>query len=160
VIGSYLHIPGESSTVASGTTSLAPATTTYDPWAARSTIVSYANEYGIDPSLPLAIGWQESGFNQSLVSYTGAIGVMQVEPYTGSHIADLLGRPFNLYNLDDNVHAGVYWLSVLLNYYGGNERLAIAAYYEGTRNIALHGLYRDTVQYVNDVLALQTRFGG
>lgn len=132
----------------------------YDPWAARSLIVSYARSYGIAPALPLAIGWQESGFNQNLVSKTGAIGVMQVEPYTGRHISTLLGRSFNLYQLDDNVHAGVYWLTRLLAYYGGNERLAAAAYYQGTRAIARYGLFQDTVQYVNSVMALKSNFGG
>jgi soluble lytic murein transglycosylase-like protein len=106
------------------------------------------------------VGWQESGFNQTLTSRTGAIGVMQVEPYTGIHISALLGRPFNLYNVDDNVHAGVFWLSHLLAYYGGNERLAIAAYYQGTRSIAEHGFFQDTIQYVADVLSLESSFGG
>lgn len=134
--------------------------TAYDPWQARALIVSYARQYGLYPALPLAIGWQESGFNQNMISRTGAVGVMQVEPYTGDHIAFLLGRSFNLYNIDDNIHAGVYWLATLLNYYSGNERLAVAAYYEGTRNIARYGFFQDTVQYVADVEALKSNFGG
>ena len=132
----------------------------YDPWLARSTIVDYANRYGIEPPLPLAVGWQESGFNQNLVSPTGAIGVMQVEPYTGRHIAALMGHPLNLHRLDDNIHAGVFWLSDLISYYGGDERLAVAAYYQGTKALARHGLYEDTLQYVNDVLSLKSSFGG
>lgn len=131
-----------------------------DPYGARASILRYAQLYGMEPSLPLAIAWQESGFNESLVSSTGAIGVMQVEPYTESHIRDLVGRDFNLYSTDDNVHAGIYWLSVLLRYYGGNERMAVAAYYEGTRALATHGFFQDTVQYVNNVMALKTSFGG
>jgi LysM repeat protein len=147
VIGSALDIPRT-------------WTAAYDPWHARSLIVSYARQYGIDPSLPLAVAWQESGFNQSTVSRTGAVGVMQVEPYTGSNIEALTGRSFDLYNTDDNIHAGVYWLDTLLNYYGGNERLAVAAYYQGTRNLQRYGFFQDTVQYVNDVEALKSTFGG
>jgi LysM repeat protein len=147
VIGSSLLIPSVT------------AATAYDPYAAKALIIQDAERFGIEPALPLAVAWQESGFNQSMVSRTGAIGVMQVEPYTGAHIEDLLGRQLNLYNLDDNVLAGVYWLSVLLRYYGGDERMAVAAYYEGTRAIAHHGLYQDTVQYVADVLALKSGFG-
>ncbi|MGH2448906.1 MAG: LysM peptidoglycan-binding domain-containing protein [Chloroflexota bacterium] len=129
-----------------------------DPWQARSLIGAYAGEYGVAPSLPLAVAFMESGFNQTLVSRTGAIGVMQVEPYTGQVIANLWRRPVNLYNVDDNVHAGVYWLSYLLGYYRGNEYMAVGAYYEGTKAIAHHGLYADTVRYVNDVLSLQRSF--
>jgi LysM repeat protein len=148
IIGQALTIPSASTPGA------------YDPYSARALIVRYANLYGIEPSLPLAIGWQESGFNQTMVSRTGAVGVMQIEPYTAAHIQALLGRRLNVYNVDDNVHAGVYWLGVLLRYYGGDERLAVAAYYEGTRAIARHGFFRDTVQYVNDVLSLKSSFGG
>jgi LysM repeat protein len=126
---------------------------------ARPIIERYAAYYGLDPTLPLAVAWEESGYNERVISPTGAIGVMQVEPYTADHINQLLGTSLNMYNLDDNIHAGVYWLSVLMRYYGGNERLAIAAYYQGTRSIARVGLFKDTVQYVANVVALQTRVG-
>lgn len=132
----------------------------YAPSAARSTISAYAQAYGIEAPLALAVGWQESGFNQSAVSGTGAVGVMQVEPYTAQRVSQLLDRPFNLYALDDNVHAGVFWLAHLVAFYGGNERLAVAAYYEGTKALARYGFFQDTVQYVNDVMALKTIFGG
>ncbi len=131
-----------------------------DPYGARASIIRYAQLYGMESSLPLAIAWQESGFNESLVSSTGAIGVMQVEPYTARTIRAQLGRAFNLYNTDDNVHAGVYWLSVLLRHYGGDERAAIAAYYEGGQALATHGYFRDTVQYVNNVMSLKNTFSG
>ncbi|HEX8918086.1 MAG TPA: LysM peptidoglycan-binding domain-containing protein [Chloroflexota bacterium] len=147
VIGSRLIIPR---------TWAAP----YDPWQARGLIATYARSYNIEPALPLAVAWQESGFNQNMISRTGAVGVMQVEPYTGSHISALLGRSFNLYNIDDNVHAGVYWLSTLVAYYGGDERMAVAAYYQGTKGIARHGLFRDTQQYVANVMSLKSSFGG
>lgn len=126
---------------------------------ARPIIERYAAYYGLDPTLPLAVAWEESGYNQNVISPTGAIGVMQVEPYTADHINQLLGLQLNMYNLDDNIHAGVYWLSVLVHYYGGNERLAIAAYYQGTRSISRVGLFQDTVHYVANVLALQSRVG-
>lgn len=130
-----------------------------DPYGARASIIRYSQLYGVDPSLALAIAWQESGFNESLVSATGAVGVMQVEPYTGRLIGGQLGRAFNLYNTDDNIHAGVYWLSVLLRQYGGNERTTAAAYYEGGLALAKHGYFRDTVQYVNNVMSLKNMFG-
>lgn len=126
----------------------------------RPLIVREAEWYGVAPSLALAIAWQESGFNQGLVSRTGAIGVMQVEPYTGAAVNRLLGHQLNLYSLYDNVQAGVFWLAHLLQYYGGNGRLAVAAYYQGSKALARRGFFADTVQYVSDVLALQARFAG
>jgi LysM repeat protein len=152
VIGSQLHIPGS--------TAAGYAATAYDPWTARSLIVQFANMYGLNPALPLAIGWQESGFNNNMISGTGAIGVMQVEPYTGVTISNILGRTMELHNVRDNVQAGVYWISNLVRYYGGDERLAVAAYYQGTRSLAHQGFYQDTYQYVANVLALKARFGG
>jgi LysM repeat protein len=153
VIGARLSIPGAS--VSSPSVAVA-----YNPSATRSLIVSYASYYGVEPAFALAISWQESGFNQNMISPTGAIGAMQVEPYTGTHIASLLGTPVNLYNVDENVRAGVYWLSVLLRYYGGNERWAAAAYYQGSRSLATRGWFIDTRQYVADVMSLRVSFGG
>ena len=86
--------------------------------------------------------------------------MMQVEPFTARHISRVLGRQLNIWNVTDNVYAGVYWLYVLLRYYGGNERLAVAAYYEGTRAMARYGMYADTRQYVANVMALKLRVGG
>jgi len=150
VIGSVLVVPP------SQVASAAP----YDSGQTQAAIADWARTYGIDPALALAVAWQESGFNQNLVSATGAIGVMQVEPYTGARIDALLGRSLDLTSIDSNIQAGVFWLAHLLAYYGGNERLAVAAYYQGSRSINRIGLYADTVQYVDDVMALQVRFGG
>jgi LysM repeat protein len=149
VIGTQLSIPTSSSTA-----------TAYNPWQVRQLITSYSNTYGIDPALGLAISWQESGFNQNMISRTGAVGAMQVEPYTGRHIAWLMGRQINLHRVDENTLAGVYWLATLIRYYGGNERWAAAAYYQGSRSLVRHGWFTDTKQYVADVMSLKTSFGG
>ena len=47
-----------------------------------SEVGSIAAANGVPPSLAEAIGWQESGFNNDLVSTAGATGVMQIEPGT------------------------------------------------------------------------------
>lgn len=152
VIGTQLRIPPNTGGAYIGGT--------YDPWAARALIIQFADFYGVNPALPLAIGWQESGFNNNVMSGTGAIGVMQVEPYTDVTISNILGRRMDLHNVRDNIQAGVFWISNLLRYYGGDERLAVAAYYQGSRSLAHRGFYQDTYQYVANVQALKTRFGG
>ena len=66
-----------------------------------------ALRHGVDPKLALAIGWQESGWNQRAVSYTNAIGVMQIMPISGTWGSQLAGRTLNLYKVEDNITAGV-----------------------------------------------------
>src|SRR5439155_24906962 len=119
-----------------------------DPQGVEQLISSYARTYGIPRAFALATAWEESGFNQNIVSRTGAIGVMQVEPDTGVTIGNLLGRPFNLHILRYNVHAGVFWLARLDASYSGNQQLAAAAYYQGARSVSRDGPYPDTTRYV------------
>jgi len=123
-------------------------------------IAFYAQAYGVPTAFAQAIAWQESGFNERMVSRTGAIGVMKVEPGTGVMIGNLLGHRMDLHVVGDNVQAGVFWLARLYASYGGDEQLAAAAYYQGERSLARDGMYDDTRQYVADVMALESRFGG
>lgn len=132
----------------------------FHPGKTRRLIRRVARRYGVAPPFALAIADQESGFNENAVSKTGAIGVMQIEPATGAQLSTDLGRTINLGNERDNVTAGVYYLGYLVRYYGGNERKAAAAYYEGQGNLAKHGYVGDTGQYVATVMALRSRYGG
>jgi soluble lytic murein transglycosylase-like protein len=153
-------VSGRQLSIPAGAASAAASSATSAGGDVRSMIASYASLYGVDPSLALAVAWQESGFNQNMVSATGAVGVMQVEPYTADVIARELGRPINLYSVQDNIQAGVFWLSRLVSYYGGDGGSAAAAYYQGIKSIERHGYFLDTQQYVADVQALRTRFTG
>ncbi|MGO9960986.1 MAG: LysM peptidoglycan-binding domain-containing protein [Solirubrobacteraceae bacterium] len=123
---------------------------------------SIASENGVSPSLAEAIGYQESGFNNDLVSSTGATGVMQIEPGTWDYIGSDLATPPPLSpdSATDNIRGGVLLLHSLLAQTGGDAELAAAGYYQGLQSVLLHGMYSDTQQYVNDVMALQQRFGG
>ena len=134
--------------------------TPYHPAQTRRLIVATANHYHLDPAFALAIADQESGFNENALSPTGAIGVMQIEPQTGRQIAQDLGRTIDLGIERDNVTVGAYWLAYLVRYYGGNERSAAAAYYEGQGNLAARGYVGDTSTYVADVMALRQRYAG
>ncbi len=73
----------------------------------RAMIVAIARSHGLDPRLALAIGWQESGWNQREVSVADAIGVMQVIPSSGGWASDMAGRHLDLLNTRDNITAGV-----------------------------------------------------
>jgi soluble lytic murein transglycosylase-like protein len=120
-----------------------------------------AATHGVSPSLAAAIAWQESGFNNAMVSAANARGVMQVMPGTWDWVQqNLASRPLDPGSAVDNVHAGVLYLKQLLNESGGDEATAIAGYYQGLGSVRSRGLFDDTQQYVNNVQALRGRFGG
>jgi soluble lytic murein transglycosylase-like protein len=124
-------------------------------------VQSVAAQYGVSPSLAAAIAWQESGFNNAMVSSANARGVMQVMPGTWTYVQDnLAGRALNPDSATDNVHAGVLYLKRLLTDTGGDENAAIAGYYQGLASVRSRGMFDDTKAYVANVQALRSRFGG
>jgi LysM repeat protein len=126
------------------------------------TVGSIAAAEGVSPSLAEAIGYQESGFNNSMVSSTGATGVMQIMPGTWNYIGQHLAGPPPLSptSATDNIRAGTLLLHSLLQQTGGDPAMAAAGYYQGLQSVRQHGLFPDTQAYVNSVMALRQRFGG
>src|SRR4051794_25569155 len=126
-----------------------------------SDIQSVAAAHGVSPSLAAAIAWQESGFNNGMVSSANARGVMQVMPGTWDFVENnLAGRRLDANSAKDNVDAGVLYLRHLLDETGGDESAAIAGYYQGLGSVRSRGLFDDTQRYVANVQALRSRFGG
>ena len=124
-------------------------------------VQSVAGLYGVSPSLAAAIAWQESGFNNAMVSSANARGVMQVMPGTWTWVQqNLAQRRLDPSSATDNVHAGVLYLRQLLRQTGGNESAAIAAYYQGLGSVQSRGVLPETQRYVANVQALRSRFGG
>jgi LysM repeat protein len=122
---------------------------------------SIASAQGVSPSLAAAVGWQESGFNNDVVSSTGAAGVMQIEPGTWAWIqGNLASGSLAPASAHDNVLGGVLLLHQLLADTGGDPALAAAGYYQGLASVQQNGVYPSTQAYVNDVLALRSQFGG
>jgi hypothetical protein len=87
-------------------------------------ITATASKLGIDPALAHALAMQESGENQSAVSKTGAVGVMQLMSGTAR------GLGANRYDMAENIVGGLTLFAHLLKQYG-NIPAAIAAYHEG-----------------------------
>jgi LysM repeat protein len=137
-VGVVLHVPGRIARV-------------------NALLEHVAAQVGVDPKLVKAVAWMESGWQQGVVSPTGAIGLMQVEPYTGEWVSRYLaGRTLNLRVASDNVLAGSLLLHHLLSIHHGDLGAALAAYYQGDASIGRHGLYDDTKRYqrvVGDLLA-------
>ena len=127
-----------------------------------SQIAQIAAANGVPGGLASAIAWQESGFNNAMVSSANARGVMQIMPGTWDWVNHSLAgsNPLNPNTAADNVRGGVLYLRQLLNDFGGDQNSAIAAYYQGEGAVKSRGLYPETQQYVSSVNALRARFGG
>ncbi len=124
----------------------------------RSIIAGKARANGVDPALALAVSYQESGWNQGVVSVANAVGAMQVIPATTDWISGVVGRRLNPLDPHDNATTGVVLLRILTRT-ASSERQAVAAYYQGLRSVRERGMYSDTKRYVDNVMALKRRFG-
>jgi peptidoglycan hydrolase-like protein with peptidoglycan-binding domain len=123
----------------------------------REALGYWAAQYGVDPRLARALSWMESGFQEDVVSSVGAWGPMQLLPTTFDYVEQsILGKPIPRTALG-NVQAGVALIDHLLGVFGGDERLALAAWYQGERAVRERGLYDETKPFVANVLALRQR---
>lgn len=120
----------------------------------------WAAANGIPGDLLMATTYLESGWQNSVVSSVGAIGIGQLMPSTVRYIrGDLIGVP----NLDPripdhNIRMSARYLRFLLGHTDGDVRMALASYYQGPGSVRSIGLYDDTVQYVESVLSLRASF--
>ncbi len=108
------------------------------PLAYESIIRAHARNYRLDPALLAAVIYHESRFRPRARSASGALGLMQLLPSTAKGIALRTGgsrfRVGDLYDPEINVRYGCWYLRHLLDKYG-EERMALAAYNAGQRNV-------------------------
>jgi peptidoglycan lytic transglycosylase len=104
----------------------------------QDVIRAQAREKQLDPSLIAGVIYAESKFNDE-TSSAGALGLMQLLPSTAHFIADRSGgTAFTTEDLstpDINIAYGSWYLRYLLDRYGGDEVLALAAYNGGMGNV-------------------------
>jgi len=97
-----------------------------------------AHEKHLDPALVAAVIYTESRFRDQ-TSRAGAKGLMQLTPQTAKFVEHLSGgSTFELSDLSTpqvNIAYGTYYLRYLLDRYGDNEALALAAYNGGEGNV-------------------------
>ena len=153
LIGVKLRLP------ASAAAASAPAAVaTSNASEVRGALDRWASYYGIDPHLAHALAWMESGYNNAMVSPVGAQGVMQILPSTWKYVQDvLIGHPVSDHGTDGNVHIGMAYLSHLLRAFHGNERLALAGWYQGERSTKANGPLDVSRTFAANVLALKAR---
>ena len=97
-----------------------------------------AADKDLDASLIAAVIYAESHFRDQ-TSHAGARGLMQITPQTADEIARRSGgtefEQGDLGTPQINISYGSWYLRWLLDHYGGNETLAVAAYNAGTGNV-------------------------
>lgn len=156
--GQRLAVPGAGATAAATSTPSAPSGSASQAQAG-ALIEQTARAHGWNPAFVKAIAWQESGWNNNMVSSAGAIGIMQVLPATGQWVSTYLaGRTLDLADPADNVLAGVLFLDYLHRMTGGDVRLILGGYYQGLRSMRDNGVYGQTERYIDNVMALRERF--
>lgn len=130
----------------------------------RSSIDEHSREQGLDPFLMAALIRQESEFNDKVISYANAYGLMQLLPSTGKQLARHFGiRKFSSTQLllaDRNIQLGTYYFRTLLNSFNGQTDLALASYNAGPGRANLWrswGPFREPAEFVEIVPFHQTR---
>jgi len=107
----------------------------------------------VEPNLLRAVIVVESGFNSRAVSKRGAVGLMQLMPATATRYG-----VSNPYDARQNVHAGARYLKFLIDRFGHDVRLALAAYNAGEDAVARNGgqipPFSETMAYVPRVLKI------
>ncbi len=115
-------------------------------------ITMAAARHNVDPNLVRAVVKVESNFNPNAVSRKGAMGLMQLMPSTARQL-----KVQNPFDPEQNVDAGVRQLKHLLESYGGDVKLTLAAYNAGSGAVARSAgvpRYAETQNYVRRITNL------
>jgi soluble lytic murein transglycosylase-like protein len=109
-----------------------------------------ADKYELDPHLVKAVVEAESNFDSYAVSHRGARGLMQLMPATAGDL-----EVKNSFNARQNIDGGCRYLRRMLDMFGGNISLALAAYNAGPTNVKKYKNippFAETKNYVRSVL--------
>jgi soluble lytic murein transglycosylase-like protein len=150
------QVPGQQTSaisVSAASGSTAGGTTDFE-----AEINAAATSNGIDPALLKGLVQQESGFNPNARSGAGAVGLTQLMPGTAAALG--VTDPTDP---AQSLQGGARYLREQLDRFGGDERLALAAYNAGPGAVSKYGgvpPYAETQGYVNKVLANAASYRG
>ena len=112
----------------------------------------YSSEFGVEEALVYSVIRTESGFRPEVESHAGAVGLMQLMPSTFDWLQEQLDGSVvytseQLKDPDTNIKYGTYFLSMLMDRYGGDIKTVAAAYNAGTTTV--DGWLSDTTYSTN-----------
>lgn len=116
----------------------------------KGMIEQAASSAGVDPALFESLVAAESSFDPNVTSRAGAMGLSQLMPATARGLG-----VSNPYDPEQNLMAGAKYLSQMLAKFGGDPKLALAAYNAGPGAVERAGgvpPYRETQNYVKRIL--------
>jgi soluble lytic murein transglycosylase-like protein len=153
-----LDLPGGSVTIAGADLDRIEPEEVFGESAKREPDVPYlaqirnaAGTYGLDPALVASVIAVESNFNSRAVSKKSALGLMQLRPETAAQMAVR-----NAFDPVQNINGGTRYLKQLLDRYGQDLTLALAAYNAGPKRVDFYrGIppLAETRSYINRVIA-------
>jgi soluble lytic murein transglycosylase-like protein len=164
VIGRKLTIPAGSGSGSSGSSGhprgVLPAKLQAHPERVtlRPTFARWASHYGVPADLLEATAWIESGWQTSVVSKTGALGVGQLQPATVDFTRLLIGIRLDPASANDNIRMSARFLRYLLDSTGNDVPVSLAAYYQGLRSVQSRVVLPETLLYVANILAVRPAF--
>ena len=110
-----------------------------------------ARRYDLPPGLLKGVIRAESNFAVHAVSPAGAQGLMQLMPATARKLG--VANPFDI---EQNIDGGARYLRQMIDSFGGNVEVALAAYNAGPGAVEKYGgqvpPYQETEHYINRVL--------
>jgi soluble lytic murein transglycosylase len=122
-----------------------------------------ADKNTVDPHLILALIREESRFDPDAVSSSGALGLMQLMPYTAHRVKkDIvieLGDDSEIHDIQKNISLGTYYFSKLLQEFG-EIPLAIGAYNAGEnamRRWLFDSQHNSLDEFIEDIPYKETR---
>lgn len=119
--------------------------------------------YSIDPLLVISVIREESRFDPEARSPAGARGLMQVMPQTAYQLDNKLkmglSNPHQIYDVKNNLHLGIYYLSNLIKEFG-SYTYALAAYNAGEEKVRQwirKGNYKSIDEFIEDIPYTETK---
>jgi len=110
-----------------------------------------AGKYDLPASLLKGVIRAESNFQSTAVSRAGAQGLMQLMPATARELG--VDNPFDI---EQNIDGGARYLRKMLDRFGGDVKLALAAYNAGPGTVERYGgkipPFQETERYIDRVL--------